>query len=208
MADGSQLVTQARHTCTCGKHPTCGAKDNVLHPDWRGLPTQGTKVWDFDGHNFSFAEETCRQTQTQTHRQAAVSSRVSPANQLAGPALADYRRTFPRYVNCSFRSSTPSPASSAKRLTLMQNLKFHPNLVPSEDPLCLRVSRRYDSPLLLRLARLSSDPCLTNAAVGIRMTLQETCHIFLPIHFHPGLDQPYNVKCDHGPWKPSGLSLP
>lgn len=52
--------------------------------------------------------------------------------------------------------------------------------------------RRHDSPLLLQLARLSSDPCLTNAAVGLGLTLQETCHILLPIHSHPGPDEPYN----------------
>lgn len=38
---------------------------------------------------------------------------------------------------------------------------------------------------------VSSDPCLTIAAVRIGLTLQETLHIFLRLHPRPGLHEPY-----------------
>lgn len=118
---------------------------DCLFSIWNSADCQreGPKFGTLDEHEFRRKE-----THMCAHRQAPVSSRVSPAYQLAG--LPWLTTAFPRNVNCSFWPSSPHPhpfnlgnyhqhhptpsASSAMAANLMQHHKFHPNLALPEGP--------------------------------------------------------------------------
>lgn len=215
-------------------------QDDIFHLEWCGLPTQGTKVWDrldeYEGERG-------------TDRQAAVSSRVSPANQLA---RLPWLTTFPRNVNCSFLPfnhqhhrqphrpwphtnaasqipSSLSPPEGPSRVSPVcvcsssaplqtrpskRDFFFSPQtpvmaLGACFPPLVKRLAgsvtircspHRYDSPLHPRLACFSSNPYLTDAAMGLGLTLQKDSPYFFLV--------PIPVRAPDKPHMPNVIIAP